>query len=253
MAGCVCEQQFSQRCTNFLCQPCIIEHSYTGCCGCRASLGHCFSGRHARQTLLRVCVWEGLEGRAVKLVPKGDVGVGAVHFSLALCLAACPGKFMCKTGRCIQKELRCDGWADCADHSDELNCSELGVWGEPAAVAVSYSPRPTPMRPLGVSDMLRLTCEAAPCHPHSVIALTSVGKPSAHLSQLICAPCPAAAECNATHQFTCKNSFCKPLYWVCDTVNDCGDNSDELQCSECPGRAGMWVGRRITGPPPRMA
>lgn len=41
------------------------------------------------------------------------------------------------------------------------------------------------------------------------------------------------SECNATYQFTCKNKFCKPLFWVCDSVNDCGDNSDELQCSEC--------------------
>lgn len=33
---------------------------------------------------------------------------------------------MCNTGRCIGNELRCDGWADCADHSDELDCSEWG-------------------------------------------------------------------------------------------------------------------------------
>lgn len=49
-------------------------------------------------------------------------------------------------------------------------------------------------------------------------------------------------ECNATYQFTCKNKFCKPLFWVCDSVNDCGDNSDELECSECGlGLAGLPV------------
>lgn len=42
----------------------------------------------------------------------------------ALSPAACPGKFMCNTGRCIRNELRCDGWADCTDYSDELNCRE---------------------------------------------------------------------------------------------------------------------------------
>ncbi|KAM5245948.1 suppressor of tumorigenicity 14 protein [Ctenodactylus gundi] len=74
----------------------------------------------------------------------------------------CPGMFMCSTGRCIRRALRCDGWADCADLSDERNCS-----------------------------------------------------------------------CNATHQFTCGNKLCKPLFWVCDGVNDCGDGSDELAC-RCP-------------------
>lgn len=74
----------------------------------------------------------------------------------------CPGMFMCNTGRCIRRNLRCDGWADCPDFSDESHC-----------------------------------------------------------------------QCNTTHQFVCKNKFCKPLFWVCDNVNDCGDGSDEEGCS-CP-------------------
>ena len=34
---------------------------------------------------------------------------------------------MCNTGRCIEKELRCDGWADCTDYSDEISCRESGL------------------------------------------------------------------------------------------------------------------------------
>lgn len=52
--------------------------------------------------------------------------------------------------------------------------------------------------------------------------------------------CPVPPlECNATYQFTCKNKLCKSLFWVCDSVNDCGDNSDELQCSECLAARGV--------------
>lgn len=38
-------------------------------------------------------------------------------------------------------------------------------------------------------------------------------------------------ECEDDH-FVCANGMCKPKYWVCDQVNDCGDNSDEKDCSE---------------------
>ncbi len=39
------------------------------------------------------------------------------------------------------------------------------------------------------------------------------------------------SECEKD-QFACGNGLCKPKLWVCDRVNDCGDGSDEKQCSK---------------------
>ena len=30
--------------------------------------------------------------------------------------------------------------------------------------------------------------------------------------------------------FICDNANCIPLFWECDGMNDCGDNSDEDHC-----------------------
>lgn len=33
-----------------------------------------------------------------------------------------PNQYRCSDGACIQLIYKCDGYADCADHSDEQNC-----------------------------------------------------------------------------------------------------------------------------------
>ena len=47
---------------------------------------------------------------------------------------------------------------------------------------------------------------------------------SVTLLLLIFAVCPAG-------NFICDNANCIPSVWECDTVNDCGDNSDEDHCN----------------------
>ena len=39
-----------------------------------------------------------------------------------------------------------------------------------------------------------------------------------------------ATVCPANH-FICHNARCIPSLWECDSVDDCGDNSDEIHCS----------------------
>ena len=47
------------------------------------------------------------------------------------CLACKEDEFQCSDGLCIWANWKCDGWDDCNDLSDELNCSEqynISVW-----------------------------------------------------------------------------------------------------------------------------
>lgn len=44
-------------------------------------------------------------------------------FSLLGTVACASSHYRCKSGQCVSEGLRCDGYADCSDHSDEKDCS----------------------------------------------------------------------------------------------------------------------------------
>ncbi|GAB1294002.1 Suppressor of tumorigenicity 14 protein homolog [Apodemus speciosus] len=107
----------------------------------------------------------------------------------------CPGMFMCKTGRCISKTLRCDGWADCPDYSDERYCR--------------------------CNTTHQFTCKNQFCKPLFWVC-DSVNDCGDGSDEEGCS-CPAG-------NFKCSNGKCLPESQKCDGKDQCGDGSDEASC-----------------------
>uniref|UniRef100_A0A3B5BNQ2 Suppression of tumorigenicity 14 n=1 Tax=Stegastes partitus TaxID=144197 RepID=A0A3B5BNQ2_9TELE len=106
----------------------------------------------------------------------------------------CPKQFECKNQRCIKKELRCDGWNDCGDMSDELNCT------------------------CRATD---IHCKNGLCKP-KFWECDDVDDCGDRTDEMNCGGCPSG-------QFTCKNSKCVSEKKKCDG-RDCEDGSDEDNC-----------------------
>lgn len=127
------------------------------------------------------------------------------------------GYFACENGHtCIRPAWRCDGENDCADGSDEKNCAN------------------------NVCQSWQFTCKNKRCIFESWVCDGDNDCGEGDLSDEInCTtttvpPSPSMPftptnTCNAW-MFQCANKKCVPYWWMCDGVNDCGDNSDELAC-----------------------
>ncbi|XP_041850067.1 ST14 transmembrane serine protease matriptase a [Melanotaenia boesemani] len=116
----------------------------------------------------------------------------------------CPKQFLCKNQRCIKPVLKCDGWNDCGDMSDEMNCK-------------------------CTSDSI--TCKNGLCKP-MFWKCDGVNDCGDNTDEMNCGGCLPG-------EFMCKNSKCVSEKKQCDGINDCGDGSDELNCKESKGDVGV--------------
>ncbi|XP_059387967.1 low-density lipoprotein receptor-related protein 2 [Carassius carassius] len=114
--------------------------------------------------------------------------------------------FPCDGGRCVANSFRCDGVNDCADKTDEANCTDPGTTCSPYA----------------------FTCGNKHCIPVSwrCDGHDDCGDGTDENN------CPTRVPTTClSSQFACANGNCIPKAWVCDAFNDCGDGSDERQCN----------------------
>ncbi|NXJ71748.1 ST14 protein, partial [Rostratula benghalensis] len=111
----------------------------------------------------------------------------------------CPGKFTCNTGRCIDRRMRCDGWLDCVDGSDERSCN--------------------------CTDQ-QFKCQNGWCKPRFWVC-DNVNDCGDNSDELQC-------SCTAD-SFKCSSGQCIPKAQKCDGKDDCGDGTDEGSCSKNKG------------------
>ncbi|XP_017293277.1 ST14 transmembrane serine protease matriptase a [Kryptolebias marmoratus] len=108
----------------------------------------------------------------------------------------CPNQFECRNKNCINSSFTCDGYNDCGDMSDEINCKTC----KPKTV----------------------TCRNGFCKAEM---WKCNGKDDCgdNTDEMGCGQCKPG-------EFVCKNNKCISEKKICDNTNDCGDNSDESNC-----------------------
>ncbi|XP_053183488.1 suppressor of tumorigenicity 14 protein homolog isoform X1 [Scomber japonicus] len=111
----------------------------------------------------------------------------------------CPNKFACNSGICIGKELKCDGWNDCGDMSDEMKCK---------------------------CEKDQFSCTNGLCKPRMWVCdrVNDCGDGS---DEKLC-------SCDE-NEWRCGNGVCLPQDVVCNNKKDCEDGSDEASCKTSPG------------------
>ncbi|CAI9722758.1 atrial natriuretic peptide-converting enzyme-like isoform X3 [Octopus vulgaris] len=177
--------------------------------------------------------------------------------------------FQCDNGRCIPGEEKCNGRDNCNDFSDEQDCGipetleirladgeehsgrveikYLNEWGVVCDDKWDINDANVVCRMLGYKSAIKAIPFSNFGPGNANFLLTNVECIGNETSLLDCPKSPwrqhnckrhetASVICKANkgcppNQFECDNSQCRSIKYICDRVDNCGDNSDEKYCT----------------------